>query len=180
MWEVWGDRREEGLNSIFWGGTFWYVHELPAGLVLHCPLLFCLSVLFPPSLRDVVYPSVDKQLFPQGCWKDGSIEANLLTPCSMAPKWTRMPFNQVCPHEEIISALWFENRSYATVHIINNGLLNFSPCLYTKQCHSDLVSNCMVYTVKLPSVPSVFLLAQVPWIKLWHSRWNISIIYLKM
>lgn len=51
---------EEGLNSIFLGGgSFWYVHELPTGLVLQCPLLFCLSVLFPPSLRGVVYPSVD-------------------------------------------------------------------------------------------------------------------------
>lgn len=169
MWEVWGDRREEGLNSTFFFGTFWYVHELPVGLVLQCPLLFCLSVLFPPSLRDVVYPNVDKQLFPQGCWK-APLELIFWLPVQWPPKWTRMPLSQVCPHEEIISALWFENHSYATILIINNGLLNFSPRLYTKQCHSDIVSNCTVYTVKLPSVPSVFLLAQVPRIKLWHSR----------
>lgn len=81
------ETEEEGLNSIFLGGgSFWYVHELPTSLVLQCPLLFSLSVLFPPSLRGVVYPSVDKQLFPQGCWKDGSTEAHLLTPCSMDPK----------------------------------------------------------------------------------------------
>ena len=78
--------KEKAQNS-FSLGAFWCVHELHAGLVdLQCPLLSCLWVLFPPSLIDAVYPRVDRQLFPQGCWKDGSIEAKHLAPRSIPQK----------------------------------------------------------------------------------------------
>jgi len=159
-----------------------------SGMFMNCPQVWCFTAhcfsasrYFSLHHSEVLFTQVlTSSFFLKDAGKMVPLKLIFWLPVQWPLKWTKMPLNQVCPHEEIISALWFENRSYATVHIINNGLLNFSPCLYTKQCHSDIVSNCMVYTVKLPSVPSVFLLAQVPWIKLWHSRWNISIIYPKM
>lgn len=169
-----------------WIPFFWGVDL--SGMFMNCPQVWCFSAhCFSASRYSSLHHSevfftqvLTSSFFLKDAGKMVPLKLIFWLPVQWTPKWTRMPLNQVCPHEEIISALWFENPFYATVLIINNGLLSFSPCLYTKQCHSDIVSNCMVYTVKLPSVPSVFLLAQVPRIKLWHGRWNISIIYLKM
>ena len=155
---------------LFFFLTFWYVHELPVGLVLQCPLLSA-SRYFSLHHSEMLFTQMlTSSFFLKDAGKMVPLKLIFWLLVQWPPKWTRMPLSQVCPHEEIISALWFENHSYVTILIINNGLLNFSPRLYTKQRHSDIVSNCMVYTVKLPSVPSVFLLAQVPRIKLWHSR----------
>lgn len=69
-------------NSIFLLLAFWFFHKLRAGFTAYqCPLLSCLWVLFLPSLIDIVHPNVNRQLFPQGCWKDGYIEAKHLAPC---------------------------------------------------------------------------------------------------
>lgn len=182
MWEVWGDRRGRPEFHFFGGWIFlvcsWTAHKSGASVPTAFQPLGRYSSL---HHSEVLFTQVlTSSFFLKDAGKMVPLKLIFWLPVQWTPKWTRMPLNQVCPHEEIISALWFENPFYATVLIINNGLLSFSPCLYTKQCHSDIVSNCMVYTVKLPSVPSVFLLAQVPRIKLWHGRWNISIIYLKM